>query len=111
MRYVYENRKKANSFTEQDGVDFKLHKRLLTTYYLAKEKDKKIRSEDTAVLIFDLQNVKVCPRLDVQDLYYYRKLKTYNLTGQVLTLSDGHFAKQSHCVVWHQCLAGRGGGQ
>ena len=71
----------------------------------------KIRREDTALLTFDLQNVITCPRAGVKDLFYYRKLTVYNLTGQVQTFKDRKFENKTHCIVWHECQAGRGGNE
>ena len=95
----------------QDWADSETHKELEEKYRRMKKADMKIRREDTAVLTFDLQNVITCPRAGVKDLFYYRKLTVYNLTGQTQTFKDRKFEKKTHCVVWHECQAGRGGNE
>ena len=39
-----------------------------------RDSDRDINSEDTAVITFDLQNVITCPRADVGDHFYKRKI-------------------------------------
>ena len=56
-------------------MDALRHKQLRKIYKLEKKGDMKIRREDTAVLTFDLQNVITCPRADIKDIFYKRKLK------------------------------------
>ena len=51
---------------------------------------------------FDLQQVLVTPRSMSSQLYYRRKLATYNLTVYELA------TKQGHCFMWHEGVAKRG---
>ena len=107
----FDNKIEANCMSAQDWADSETHKELEEKYRRMKKADMKIRREDTAVLTFDLQNVITCPRAGVKDLFYYRKLTVYNLTGQTQTFKDRKFEKKTHCVVWHECQAGRGGNE
>lgn len=50
---------------------------------------------------FDLQQVLVTPRSMSSQLYYRRKLATYNLTVYELA------TKQGHCFMWHEGVAKR----
>ncbi|GFR75979.1 hypothetical protein ElyMa_003935100 [Elysia marginata] len=72
-----------------------------------REKDRALKTDDTAVISFDLENVITCPKVEISNFFYKRKLTVYNLTGHVVV----NGVKQVYCVIWTECLAGRGGNE
>ncbi|CAC5410100.1 unnamed protein product [Mytilus coruscus] len=57
------------------------------------------------VVCFDMQNVITCPRANISNFFYKRKLNMYSLTA--------HFSlnKCAYNAVWPETLAGRGGNE
>ena len=45
------------------------------------ERDKDRKNEDMVVVAFDLENVITCPRANISNFFYKRKLNVYNLTA------------------------------
>ena len=68
---------------------------ICTNLRTERDSDRDINSEDTAVITFYLQNVITCPRADVGDHFYKRKICVYNLTGYSKVNGD----KDVYCVV------------
>ena len=68
------------------------------------ERDKDRQSQE-AVLCFDMQNVISCPRANISNFFYKRKLNMYNLTA--------HFSlnKGAYNAMWPETMAGRGGNE
>ena len=66
------------------------------------ERDSDRANEDKIVVCFDMQNVIMCPRSNVSNFFYKRKLNVYNLTA--------HCSKDKTCynVVWNEAMFGRG---
>ncbi|KAK3932687.1 Ribosomal protein S12 methylthiotransferase [Frankliniella fusca] len=54
------------------------------------------------VVCFDLQKVFFCPKSDVGEFFYKRKLSCYNFTVYDCT------KKEATCFVWDQTIGGRG---
>ncbi|KAK3933057.1 Homoserine kinase [Frankliniella fusca] len=73
---------------------------------LRKEVKALSRSEDKKgtmkVICFDLQKVFFCPKSEVGEFFYKRKISCYNFTIFDCTL------KQATCFVWDQTIGGRG---
>ena len=57
------------------------------------------------VLCFDMQNVLSCPRANVSNFYYRRKLNVFNLTAHLST------TKKAYNAIWSEDIAGRGGNE
>ena len=93
--------------TREELLAYTAHRLQVTNLREERDSDRDIDSEDTAVITFDLQNVITCPRADVGDHFYKRKLSVYNLTGH----SKVNGEKDVYCVVWNECHAGRGGNE
>ena len=68
------------------------------------ERDKDSK-ENTPVVCFDLENVISCPRADVSNFFYKRKINTYNLTAPFSLYKKGYNA------VWTEVDDGRGGNE
>lgn len=60
------------------------------------------RTSQKAVLCFDMQNVLCCPRANVSNFFYKRKLNVFNLTAHL------SINKCAYNAVWPENLAGRG---
>ena len=67
-----------------------------------KGKDKINQSDDTIMVIYDLENVITLPEAEVGIFFYKRKLTVYNLTAQTSS-------KQGYCSIWHELQCGRSG--
>ena len=66
------------------------------------EHKEKCKSDKTiAAIAFDLEQVLLCPKLNVSSLYYKRKLSVYNLT--TYNLDD----RSVNCYLWHEAVGGR----
>ena len=59
-------------------------------------------SESVRSINFDLQKVLQTPQMKVSNMYYNRKLATYNFTVYDMT------SKEAKCFMWHEGLAKRG---
>jgi hypothetical protein len=68
----------------------------------ATHKDEAKKDPSLHVVTFDLEQVLLAPKLNVNALFYKRKLSTYNLT--VYSLADG----KSINYMWHEATGGRG---
>lgn len=66
------------------------------------DKEQAANSVDHCVAAFDLQKVLIAPKADVSQLYYKRKLSTYNLTVYDISRCNGY------CFMWHEGIASRG---
>ncbi|GBM61962.1 hypothetical protein AVEN_60818-1 [Araneus ventricosus] len=60
------------------------------------------KNKDLPVLLFVLQNVIPTPHVNINSLFYLRKLNVYNLTYYTPT-------KQACCALWSENLSGRAG--
>jgi len=59
-------------------------------------------NDKEVVVCFDLENVITCPRSNVSNFFYKRKLSVYNMTGHC---SKDKFA---YNVIWNEQTGGRG---
>lgn len=76
--------------------------------YDLKETDKirsKLPESQEIVAMVDLQKCLPTPNLTNCQSFYLRKLWTFNLT--IVDATN----QQSHCMVWDECTAGRGGNE
>ena len=64
-----------------------------------KGNDKLKQSDDTIMVIYDLENVITLPKAEVGIFFYKRKLTVYNLTAQTSS-------KQGYCSIWHELQSG-----
>ncbi|XP_076107556.1 uncharacterized protein LOC143075857 [Mytilus galloprovincialis] len=94
---------KSNKLINQVGEDLKIKYEL----HIAGKSNTKVerdndRSSDKAVLCFDMENVITCPRANISNFFYKRKLNVFNLTG--------HFSlnKCAYNAIWPEHIAGRG---
>ncbi|XP_067634692.1 uncharacterized protein [Eurosta solidaginis] len=71
-----------------------------------RDADLKIIDKNTAVLVYDLQNIFSLPKLFASSFYYKRKLSVFNLTG---TLILPGCEKVTYCALWNETLSGRSG--
>ena len=60
------------------------------------------RTSEKAVLCFDLENVIICPRANISNFSYKRKLNVYNQTAHM------SLNKRAYNVTWVEYQAGRG---
>ena len=66
------------------------------------ERDIDRSEKDRLVVCFDLENVFTCPRANVSNFFYKRKLNVYNLTAHC------SLNKEAYNAIWHEVDAGRG---
>lgn len=95
---------KNSNDNERDDVEMAMHMRNKELAREKKQLDKeksKIKA-DFCAACYDLQQILVTPRSMSSQLFYRRKLATYNLTVYDLGRSMGH------CYVWHEGMAKRG---
>ena len=64
------------------------------------ERDKDRADKKKAVICFDLQNVLTCPRANVSNFFYKRKLSVFNLTAHL------SLTKKAYNAVWCEGTAG-----
>ena len=64
-------------------------------------KEKCICDKTTVAIAFDLEQVLLCPKLNVSSRYYKKKLSVYNLT--TYNLDD----RSVNCYLWHEGVGGR----
>lgn len=64
--------------------------------------DRENTDDVVTTVCFDMEKVLVCPRSNVSNFFYKRKLNVYNLTAHCSTL------KTAYNVLWTECIAGRG---
>ncbi|KAK3931959.1 Anoctamin-5 [Frankliniella fusca] len=70
---------------------------------LSKDEEKKLETgNNVRVITFDLQKVLYCPKSDVGEFFYKRKLSTYNFT--IFDCTTG----KAYCFCWDQTVALRG---
>lgn len=58
--------------------------------------------EKVITVCFDMENVLTCPRANVSNFFYKRKLNVFNLTA--------HCSKDkvAYNIIWNECIASRG---
>ena len=66
------------------------------------ERDKDRKNEDMVVVAFDLEKVITCPRANISNFFYKRKLNVYNLTAHCSV------NKKAYNAIWCEGIAGRG---
>lgn len=72
-----------------------------------RDKDWKLVEDTKAVICFDLKNVITCPRANISNFLYKRKLNVYNLTAHCAISKK----KTAYPAVWPERVAGRGGNE
>lgn len=64
--------------------------------------EKALEDNNTRVINFDLQKVLISPKTEIGEVYYSRKLATYNFTVFDIV------SKQASCFMWYESVAKRG---
>ena len=100
--FSYENSSQEEKQAQQ--ADYEAHHQRKNRVRQLKLECKELTKSDPEVVsvTFDLEQVLLCPKLNVSSLFYRRKLATYNLTTYNL---DNHTV---NCFMWHEGAAGRG---
>ncbi|MCG8049000.1 MAG: hypothetical protein N0E48_25925 [Candidatus Thiodiazotropha endolucinida] len=101
---TFEQKKKANTITQGDEINIEAHIKRKEESRTEKENDKKVSQSDKSVcaVTFDLEAVLSTPCSNVSQVYYKRKLNSYNLT--VYSLAN----KQGTCYIWDETHGQRG---
>ena len=101
---AFEQKKKANTITQEDEINIEAHTKRKEESRAEKENDKKVSQSDKSVcaVTFDLEAVLSTPCSNVSQVYYKRKLNSYNLT--VYSLAN----KQGTCYIWDETHGQRG---
>ncbi|XP_060558356.1 uncharacterized protein LOC132718656 [Ruditapes philippinarum] len=66
------------------------------------DKEKALEDTNTRVINFDLQKVLFSPKTEIGEVYYSRKLATYNFTVFDIV------SKHASCYMWYESVAKRG---
>ena len=88
----------------EDKQKYVQHLNRKETARVHKEKDK-VPVEGRKTASFDLQQVFMCPKLNLGSAYYLRKLNIYNFTIYEMD------SKEGYCYVWPETEGGRGGNE
>jgi len=95
-----------SSVQEQAETKNKFEEHMTNKVFCRQLKDEKKQKADSdhnvRVACYDLQQVLVTPRTSSSQLYYRRKLATYNLT--VFDIGK----KKGYCYMWHESVTQRG---
>jgi len=86
----------------KDRTDEHMHNKMFSRQLKEEEKRRAQTDHSIRAACFDLQQVLATPHSMSSQLYYRRKLATYNLT--VFDMSS----KQGYCYMWHEGFAKRG---
>lgn len=81
----YDAQKNANTLNEQLQQKYNLHLKDKQETREERDSDRKLVDDTKAVICFDLQNVLTCPRANISNFFYKRKLNVYNLTAHCAT--------------------------
>lgn len=79
------HKKTANTLNEQLQQKYNLHLKNKQETLEERDSDRKLVDDTKAVICFDLQNVLTCPRANISNFFYKRKLNVYNLTAHCAT--------------------------
>ncbi|CAG2239042.1 unnamed protein product [Mytilus edulis] len=95
----YKSNQLINLVSEDLKMKYELHIAGKSNTKVERDND---RSSDKADLCFVMGNVITCPRANISNLLYKRKLNVFNLTG--------HFSlnKCAYNAVWSEHIAGKG---
>ena len=94
---------KHNTLSPEDDKKYKLH--MADKTQTKSERDTDRNNVAKVVVCFDLQNVITCPRVDISNFFYKRKLSVFNLTAHCSR------KKRSYNAIWSEYCAGRGGNE
>ena len=99
----YKIRSKSNTHSSDFEEKYQKHLTDKTETQLERDTDRKKKQE--IVVCFDLENVITCPRANVSNFFYKRKLNVFNLTAHCSV------NKTAYNAVWSEISAGRGGNE
>ena len=92
---------KHNTLSPEDDKKYKLH--MADKTHTKSERDTDRNNVAKVVVCFHLQNVITCPRVDISNFFYKRKLNVFNLTAHCSR------KKRSNNAIWSEYCASRGG--
>lgn len=96
----YKSQEECNQVDE--SLKLKYQKHLQDKTDTKTRRDAHRATPEKIVVCFDLQNVITCPRANVSNFFYKRKLNVYNMTAHC------SLNKHVYNAVWSEGLAGRG---
>lgn len=99
---MYQAQTDANKVTRTLQEKFDAHKNDKSETREEWENDRKSTNKTEAIICYNLQNVLTCPRANVSNFFYKRKLNVFNLTAHC------SLDKKSCNAIWAECIAGRG---
>lgn len=79
----FEAQKQTSTINEQLQENNSLH--VKDKQETREERDRKVVDDTKAVIYFDLQNVLTCPRTNISNFFYKRKLNVYYVTAHCAT--------------------------
>lgn len=88
---------------EKEKQEYNLHRSNHKEAKNERDMDRKNTNSDTAIILYDLQNVFSLPKANISNFFYKRKYAVYNLTGFCQN------NKVTYCSIWHEALNGRSG--
>ena len=95
----YESNSKIDKVSDELKQKYEAHE---LAKQLQRLKGMQIENRKKLFFVFDMQNVIACPRVNVSNFFYKRKLNIFNLTAH-LSLS-----KCAYNTMWSEHQAGRG---
>ena len=95
----YESNSKIDKVSDELKQKYEAHE---LAKQLQRLKGMQIESRKKLFFVFDMQNVIACPRVNVSNFFYKRKLNVFNLTAH-LSLN-----KCAYNAMWSEHQAGRG---
>lgn len=98
----YQAETDANKVTRTLQEKFDAHQKDKSETREERESDRKSTNKTEAIICFDLQNALTCPRANVSNFFYKRKLNVFNLTAHC------SLDKKAYNAIWAECIAGRG---
>lgn len=98
----YKNCNDIERLEMQDQYDLHLQNKNLARESKEKDKERAKQEEKFCTAVFDLQQVLPCPKIEVGEAYYKRKLSTFNFT--VYDIGK----KECFCYMWYEVIASRG---
>jgi hypothetical protein len=95
----YKSNSKIDKVSDELKQKYEAHEVGKTTTKIERDADRKSKK---AILCFDMQNVIACPRANVSNFFYKRKLNVFNLTAHI------SLNKCAYNAMWSEHQAGRG---
>lgn len=99
---TYKNSNEQDKMKQQQDYENHILRKEMVRDKKRTDKETAAINRDTRLINFDLQKVLISPKTNVGEIYYSRKLSTYNFT--VFDV----ISKQAKCYMWYEGIGKRG---